>query len=520
MLSDTTGQGAPQPARRRQTPDTGRTHRQPARRITLRLTPRLLRGAGSFRRLLAAQIVSLAGDQISMIALPLVAVVFLHASAMQMGLLAGIAGLPTLLFSLHTGAWLDRRGHRRELMIAADLGRAFLLISIPVAWVLGVLTLWQLYVVGFAGTALSLLFSLSYATVFVAAVPPERYVEANCVIQGSRALSQAAGPSLGGILIHILTAPVAVILDALSFVTSAFLLARTRAQEPPVHETGRRQALLSGLSWIFGHRIIRATLAALTTINFFMFAFFALFVLYVSRSLHLPPQYLGIVFGGASIGGLAGSVLATPITRSLGIGPAFALGCVGYPAPLAIVPLASGSQSTTVVMLFLAQLGSGFGLILLEVSGGAIRAALVPDSLRSRVAGAHMLVDRGVRPLGALAGGVAAGSIGLRPTIAVAAVGAAVGTLWLLPSPLLRLRTLRVRRGHSSRHPRRTGGSRRAAATRGQRPWDRTRRARAMVARREVIRRSDLARARLPTTPRVRRPTARDQPRRLRVSER
>ena len=183
--------------------------------------PPLLRET-AFRRYWSAQSISLAGDQISSIALPLAAVLALHASPAEMGYLSALIWLPSLLFALHAGAWVDRRGHRRATMIAADLGRAALLASIPVCSALGVLTLTQLFAVAFAAGTLSIFFTVSDAGVFAALVPRDRYVEGNSLIYQSRALAAVAGPSVGGLLVEALTAPFALAADALSFLGSAF----------------------------------------------------------------------------------------------------------------------------------------------------------------------------------------------------------------------------------------------------------------------------------------------------------
>jgi len=151
---------------------------------------------------------------------------------------------------------------------------------------------------------------------------------------------------------------------------------------------------------------------------------------------------LGLVLGAASIGGLIGSVVTGRLSRRMGVGPAFVLGCVLFPAPLVLVPLARGSYFTVLACLFLAEFGSGFGVMLLDITGNAIKTALVPDRLRARVAGAYMVVNYGVRPIGALVGGALGTWIGLQPTLWIATVGAIFGVLWLLPSPIPRLREL------------------------------------------------------------------------------
>jgi MFS family permease len=394
-----------------------------------------------FRRFWLGETVSLFGDQITLIALPLAAVLALHASPSEMGYLGAAALFPNLLFALHAGALVDRRGRRRQTMIFTALGRAALLATIPLAYVLGALSLAQLYFVSFLVGTLSVLFFVSYSTLFVSLVPRSGYLEANSLLHGSRALSFVGGPSVGGLLVQALSAPGALLADAVSFVASAFSLSSIAPVEPPTEEP-QRGHLKAGIHYIARSPIVRASLLATATINFFNFIFWALFILYANRVLGLHPGMLGLVLGSASIGGVIGSLITGRLSRRIGIGPAFVLGCVVFPAPLVLVPLAGGAEWRILALLFAAEFLSGLGVMILDITAGSIKAALVPDRLRARVSGAYMVVNYGVRPLGALAGGALGTWIGVRPTLWIASVGAIAGVLWLLPSPLPRLHEL------------------------------------------------------------------------------
>jgi MFS family permease len=403
--------------------------------------PALLRTSVTFRRFWTGQVASLVGDQITIIAMPLVAVLVLDAGATQMGYLTAAALAPNLLFALHFGAWVDRRGRRRQLMISADLGRAFLLLTVPVAYAFGILTIEQLYAVAFLIGTLSVLFSVSYNTLVVSIVPRERYVAANQLLSGSRALSYVAGPSLGGLLVQVLSAPVTLLADAVSFLGSAVQLRRIDPAEPPTEPAAKRQ-LAAGVRFLWRQPLLRASLAATATINLFNFAFFAIFLLYATRSLGVAPGMLGLVLGAGAVGGVIGSMVTGRVARRIGIGPAFIAGCVLFPAPLLLVPAAGGPRPVVLAMLFLAEFGCGLGVMLLDIAAGSIFQALVPDRLRSRFQGAYMVVNYGVRPLGGLLGGWLGGTIGLRGALWVATAGALAGVLFLLPSPMPRLRDL------------------------------------------------------------------------------
>jgi MFS family permease len=187
---------------------------------------------------------------------------------------------------------------------------------------------------------------------------------------------------------------------------------------------------------------MRASLLATATVNFFTLMVAALFVLYATASLHLSPGLLGAVLGAGSVGGLLGAVSAGALSKRLGVGPTFILGCLVFPAPLLLIPAAHGSVPVVVGLLFAAEFGSGLGVMWLDIAGGSIFAAVTPSALRSRVFGAYRTVNFGTRPLGSLAGGALASTIGTRPTLWVAVIGALTASLWLLPSPVARLRHL------------------------------------------------------------------------------
>jgi MFS family permease len=403
--------------------------------------PPLLRENREFRRLFAGESISLVGDQFTLIALPLTAVLVLDAGAAQMGYLTAAGLLPYLFFSLHAGAWVDRSGRRRQKMIAADVGRALVVASVPLAYALDVLTIEQLFVTEFLVGSLAVVFSVGHPTLFISVVPRERYVEGQSLLNGTRAFSFVAGPSAGGALVQALTAPVALVVDACSYVASALFLRTISPEEPPTEQAARGQ-VVSGLRFILGSPVIRASLAATATVNFFNFVFWALFVLYATKELDVPPGTLGLIIGAGAVGGVIGSIVTGRISRRIGLGPAFVAGCILFPAPLVLVPLAEGPRWLVLALLFLAEFGSGLGVMMLDISAGAIFAAIIPNRLRSRVSGAYSFVNYGVRPLGSLVGGALGSTIGLRPTLWIGAVGALAGVLWLLPSPIPRLRDL------------------------------------------------------------------------------
>jgi len=404
------------------------------------LIPPLLRQQ-LFRRYWVGQTVSLFGDQVTLIALPLTAVLILDAGPAQMGYLVAAELAPNLLFSLHAGAWIDRRGRRREAMIATDLGRAALIATIPIAYAADALSMEHLYVVAFLTGTLTVVFSVASASLFTTLVRRDEYVEASSLLYGSRAFSFVAGPTVGGAIVQVFKAPVALVIDAVSYVVSAAFLASIRPREAEIDEAEGGH-VLAGLRYIRRTPVILAALGATATINFFNFMFWALFVLFVTRSLGVEPGALGLLLGAAAVGGLIGAVIAGRVSRRMGIGPAFVFGCVLFTVPLVLVPLADGPHRVVLAMLFAAEFLSGLGVMILDIAAGSIFAAQIPEQLRARVSGAYGFVNNGIRPLGSLAGGALGTWIGLRPTLWIATLGALLGVLWLLPSPLPRLKEL------------------------------------------------------------------------------
>jgi MFS family permease len=391
-----------------------------------------------FRNFWLGQSISLFGDQVTVIALPLAAVLVLDADAADMGYLGAAALMPHLILSLPVGVWLERVANRRKLMIAADIARAALLASVPIAYWYDALSFAQLYGVAFLMGTLAVVFDISYSTLYVAVTAREDYVEANSLLNGSRAFSFVGGPSAGGILVQLLSAPTALLADAASFVASALFLGRIRGPEPPLEpsEGGMRRQISGGVRFILGSGILRPTLVSAATLNFFNYAFAALFILYATRELGVRAGTLGVVLGAGAVGGLLGAVVAGRLGRRVGLGPAFVIGMVLFPAPLLLIPLAGGPKPIVLAMLFTAEFLAGLGVMILDINVGAIITALTPHRLRSRSTGAFRFVNYGIRPLGSLVGGALGSVLGLRPTLFVTGVAALAGVLWLLPSPV------------------------------------------------------------------------------------
>jgi predicted MFS family arabinose efflux permease len=405
--------------------------------------PPLLRQP-EFLKLWAAQSISQIGDQVTYLALPLVAVLTLDASALQMGLLTAAELMPALFFSLFAGAWIERSQRRRHVMIVADLARAGLLASVPLAAAFDLLSFPQLYAVGFAAGTFTVLFDVSWSTLFIAVVPRRDVVDANSKLSLSRAVSFVTGPSLAGFLVQALTGPVTLLLDAFSFLVSALFLGRIRAKEPPVQRDGNGalRSIGEGFRFVFRDEVIRPELLCAVTVNLFNYVFHAIFVLYATKELGVSPGTLGIALGAGAVGGILGALIAPKLERAVGLGFSVVIGSVLFPAPLILIPIASGSELQLGLMLGAAEFFSSVGVMIFDVTAASMHFMRTPDRIRARTSATFKFVNYGIRPIGALLGGALGTAIGLQTTLWIGVLGALAGVLWLLFSPIPRLRAV------------------------------------------------------------------------------
>ncbi|MFF7049876.1 MFS transporter [Streptomyces griseorubiginosus] len=403
---------------------------------------------GRFVRYWASSAVSQFGDRVSEVAVPLVAVTVLDASAGQVAVLTALAWAPNLL-ALVLGAWVDGRARKRRLLVLMDLVRAVVLLSLPVAHIWGHITLGQLYAVVLLGGLAGVVAGCAWQPLFARIVPRSSYVDANSSFSAARSASFVAGPAVGGGLVQALSAPVAVLADALSFVVSALLLGRAPVDEPaPAARSGAAgPALLrdarEGLLFVLRQPVLRAGLGCTTTINFFTFlAGTGMIVLFADRELRLSPGAIGLTLGIGATGSLLGALTAPWLSRRIGVGRCVAVGAVLFPAPFALAAVAGGPAWAGALLLGAAQFVVGLGVMWFDVPLNSLQAAVTPEALRSRVVGAYSTVNYGIRPLGAVVGGVLATTVGLRATFVVVAAGGVLSVLWLLPSPVPGIRRL------------------------------------------------------------------------------
>ena len=422
--------------------------------------PSLWRHA-DYMKLWTAATVSLMGSQVSQIAIPFIAAVVLNASPLQIALLPAIEMLPFILFTLPSGAWLDRV-RRRPVLIAGDLGRGIVLLTIPLAYAAAALTIWQLYVVAFVAGSLTVLFDVADQSYLPVLLDREDLVEGNAKLQISGSAAQILGPGLGGGLIALVAAPFAVLVDAVSFFVSGGLISLVRRHErkperPKAADgsnTSLRTEIAEGLHYVLGNRYLRSIAGSTATSNFGSSIAFAVFPFLAWRELRLSPGLVGMAFGLGAIGILLGALAAAPLARRFGVGPAIVGSMLaGAPATflLVILPPAgtgpaiagiSGAALVAGALLLTAQLLSGFTAVTYNVNQVSFRQAITPLNIQGRMNATMRFMVWGTMPLGSLVGGLLASVLPIRTTILVGALIGASAFLVVFFSPVRSLREI------------------------------------------------------------------------------
>jgi MFS family permease len=398
-----------------------------------------------FMRLWAGQTVSQLGSTMTREALPYTAILALHATPVQMGLLGAAGSAPLLLFGLLAGVWVDRL-RRRPIMIAADLGRALLLLSVPLAYLLGWLRIEQLYLVAALVGVLSLFFDVAYRALLPGLVQRDHLMEGNSKLGMSESIAEIGGPPLGGALVQLISGPITILLDALSFLFSAFMLRRICAEEPPPAPVERQERiwhdLATGLRAIWADPSLRAMAGSSVIRSFFGWFFGAIYGLYAIEVLGMGTAILGITVACGGIGAFAGALLVPSVTRRFGVGATIVGALLIGSSTSLLIWLAGGLLVAAVPLLIAAQLVGDAADSIAMIDEISLRQAITPDHMLGRVNASMNVLGEGIGTLGMLVGGVLAEIIGLRPTVAVAALGSLLGCVWLLWSPLRRVREL------------------------------------------------------------------------------
>ncbi len=406
-----------------------------------------------FLKFWSAETISQFGTQISLLALPLIAINFLEATPFEVALLGTIEFLPFILFSLPAGAWIDRL-RRRPILIAGDLGRAIALGSIPVAFAVDGLTIWQLYIVGFSVGVLTVFFDVSYQAYVPSLVDRDQLIEANSKLEISRTVAQTAGTAIAGGIIQLVRAPMAILIDAISFLGSGLFVLLIRRPEPTpdrhFDEHGQprgsmRSEVAAGLRYVLGNRYLRGIAASTGISNLFTNIGFATLLVFLVRELGLEAGAIGLAFGLGNVGAIVGALTATRFSRVVGVGPAIVLSvAIGAPS-LFLVALAPAD----IALPFLVASGMlmGFSAVVYNVNQVSFRQAITPERMQGRMHATMRFIVWGTIPVGQILGGFIAqaltdAGLGLRPVILLGGIGAASAVLPVLLTPVRTIREM------------------------------------------------------------------------------
>jgi MFS family permease len=401
-----------------------------------------------FRRLWVGETISQFGSQVSLLAIPYIATVSLQSAPFEVALLAAIQFLPFLLFTLPAGAWVDRL-RRRPILISGDLVRVVALGTIAVAWGLGMLTIWLLYLVSFVAGIGTVFFDVAYQSYLPSLVESDALVEGNAKLQASEAAAGVVGPGLGGGLISLFGAPFAVIADALSYLASALFVSRIERAEPHPEAERRaaglareplRRQIAEGLRFVLYNPHLRAIAGATSSSNLFSTMVWAIMPVYLYRELGLSAATVGVIFGIGTLGTLGGAVFANQVAARAGLGPTI-IGSIALGGPaMLLLPLASSGAPVAWLVASLAL--GGFASVVYNVNQVSYRQAITPTAIQGRMNATMRFLVWGIIPIGSILGGVLATGVGVHNAIWIGALGSCLPFLSVLLSPVRSLRAM------------------------------------------------------------------------------
>jgi MFS family permease len=395
-----------------------------------------------FRKLWAGETVSLIGTQVTQFALPLVAVITLRATVFEVGVLNALKFVPVLVFSLFAGVWLDRT-RRRPIMIAAALGNVLLIGLVPIASAAGVLSIGLLYVVVALAGSLGMVFDIGALSYVPSLVEPRHLSEANSKIQAIRAFAGIAGPGLAGLLVGLITAPITLSVDAVSYLFSAAGLISIRKPEPELERPEQRTSIWSslgeGLHAVYGNRLLFGLLTQGAATNLFFGVFTTVFVVYAIRDLHMTPFTLGLVVGAAAAGSLAGALSGGRVRKWLGFRRTMIITTIGECAAPLILLIPRHPTVPLVILMIAAQLIYGICLTIDNVIVITVRQVVTPKHVLARMNAAYRMLLFGVAPIGMFLGGVLGSVFGVWTALVIACVTMCLPIAWIFFAPVFRL---------------------------------------------------------------------------------
>lgn len=414
-------------------------------KLSRRLPKTGLWGNPSFLNLWTAESISQVGAQISPVAIPLLAALTLHATPFQMGLLAAASGFPVLLIGLIAGTWVDRL-RRKPIMLAMDIGRAAVLLVIPAAALLDFLSMPVLLVVSLLTGAQSVIFNAAYVSILPSLVERRDLPDANSKLYASVSLAQVIGPATAGVLVSWITAPMVIVLNAITYLGSAEFIRRIGPEERSDTDMPERQSFLrearEGLGALFGSPVLRAISLSSATINLAGWMFLAVYILYMTDDLGLSPGGVGLVFASGGVGALIGSVIAPRLASRWGTGPTIVWSAVLFGVFGLTVPLAILIPEAALPLVVFAELMQWLTLVVFNILAVSLRQTLTPGRLLGRVAASSQVLSQGMMPIGSLLGGIVGSLFGVQAALLAGVAGMFVAAAWVIASPVRHIRQL------------------------------------------------------------------------------
>jgi MFS family permease len=412
---------------------------------TLRKTFTGLWRSADFRRLWVSLTVTSFGAQITNLALPLTAALLLRATPLEMGILVALETLPFALVSLHAGVLIDRV-RKLPVVIACNLARGAALLAIPAAAYLGVLSVELLFVVGFFCGVQNVIGGAAYQVLLAQLAGRKRLVEANAKIALGETSAALVGPGLAGALIQLVTAPFAILLDAIAFLVSGIVLRRVHAPSDVPHDGPRApvgKEIAAGLALVLRNRTLFALAWLAGLWQFLHHMQIAVLILFATRDLGLSAGAVGLVYMFGGLGCVIAAATAERLSARFGIGPVIVHGLILTALAWQAFGLVGGGTATATLLLGLAMLVFDFGGVLYGINYLALRQAITPDRMLGRMTATMRFLTVAMAPLGSLVGGVLATAVGLRATLlTVGALGLALAAAAVLWSPVRRHQSL------------------------------------------------------------------------------
>ena len=406
--------------------------------------PRSLWRDRNFLTMWSGQTLSQFGEQISLLGVPVLAVVLLHSTAFEVGVLNASGLAAFLLIGLPAGAWIDRM-RKRHVMIAADIVRALALAAIPVLWSLGMLHIWQLYAVAFVIGVATVFFDVSYQSLTPSLVPAPQIAEANGKLESTAQVAHLTGPAIAGWLIGVVSAPFAMIATAGTYAASFVALAFTRDSEQlrPAHEHGRLvHEIGEGLRWVFGNRALRRIVATTGTSNLFNTISVTILPLFLLRELGMTPQAMGLILSLGAVGGLLGAIATPHLVRRVGEGPAIPLSALAFSLVSVFLPIAAMVPQLAFPLLVVQGFVMSFCVLVYNITQVTFRQRITPPRLLGRMNASIRFVVWGVMPIASLAAGALATWLGIIPTMWIGAIGQLASAVFVVTGPFWAMRQL------------------------------------------------------------------------------